>query len=771
MSTTCVACGQPLALNAAFCIGCGRPAPRWCIQCGGPLSVAASWCGTCGSKVGAAVGPATATVPQPLAQPLVPPAQPTPPVWGAPATVAGRPGGLMRSARRRPVLIAGAAVAVVAVLVATTVFGGRLPWNSSGIPLVETPMVAPTVIDVPTEDSNLSIAPGKGGRLDVDGISLVVPSGAATSNSTVTVRELQEPFHMTMWQSPEEAGTNPTVVGPVVDFGPEGTTFSEPVTVSIPYSQMALPAGVSEDSIVPAYWNGQTWVAVSGTVDKSADTVSVRLKDFKGSGLAPIAAVAALGAVIVGTFAYAGYHAYKWLKGDAIVQGKAKDWVTPKTDIVQQYAKQAVITDSNTHVQMSLQDPKMPAWLAAGSAQGHAMDMGYLSSDGQVQAIKHDEDGNGWQKPDDFFLKGDDFGPLNGDCTDAANSSVSVFIASRFKAKAVFGYNAEKGGAHAYAEVVIDGQLYRMDEGGLYTEKRWGELNMPTYNPPSSWDRRFNSMWDDAGQQPYNKDWWRQLKLTLDPPTTSGMTAKFKVTADGIPADVQDLSFNWDYGDGVTDGSNEITAPYTQPLSSEMSHTYTKPGDYTVKVTMYDDTAYYAIAGANPDKLTDTTVTVKIAAAGGANYTSVIIKSVYIDQIGNAGEVLALIRMTGQRTFVLDKPDTAYSPYAPALKSLTGEISADGASVTMTITYLDDPDNPGPGSCPNVTKLRDVPLVEPYSGPHGEGLSFAAKGLAAVEAGLDNSMPYMDKCLTSSDSLKGDLGGFTPEVDVTLIGR
>src|SRR5664280_1672039 len=677
------------------------------------------------------------------------------------------PAGRMRSARRRPVLIAGAAVAVVAVLVATTVFGGRLPWNSSGIPLVETPMVAPTVIDVPTEDSNLSIATGKGGRLDVDGISLVVPPGAATSNSTVTVRELQEPFHMTMWQSPEEAGTNPTVVGPVVDFGPEGTTFSEPVTVSVPYSQMALPAGVSEDSIVPAYWNGQSWVAVSGTVDKSADTVSVKLKDFKGTALVT---VAALGAVIVGTVGYVGYKAYKWLKGDAITQGKASDWVTPGTATVKKNASQAVITDAITNVQMSLQDPKMPAWLAAGRAQGHAMNMGYISNVGQVQAIGHDEEGDGWQKPDDFFLTGDDKGPLNGDCTDAANSSVSVFIASGFKAKGVFGYAADNGAAHAYAEVAIGGQLYRMDEGGLYTEENW-KANMPTYNPPSSWDRRFESMWDNIGQQPYNKDWWRELKLTLDPPTTSGMTAKFKVSADGIPLITQDLSFYWDYGDGVTDTSDDIKAPYTQPLSSEMSHTYTKPGDYTVKVTLYDDTAFNTIAGATVDKLTDTTVTVKIAAATGANYTSVIIKSVYIDQIGNAGEVLALIRMTGQRTFVLDKPDTSYSPYAPALKSLTGEISADGTSVTMTITYFDDPDNPGPGSCPNVTKLRDVPLVEPYSGPHGEGLSFAAKGLAAVEAGLDNSMPYMDKCLTSSDSLKGDLGGFTPEVDVTLIGR
>jgi hypothetical protein len=570
-------------------------------------------------------------MPQPLAQPPVRPAQPTPPVWGAPATVAGRPGGLMRSARRRPVLIAGAAVAVVAVLVATTVFGGRLPWNSSGIPLVETPMVAPTVIDVPTEDSNLSIAPGKGGRLDVDGISLVVPPGTAASNSTVTVKVLQKPFHMTMWQSPQEAGTNPMVVGPVVDFGPEGTTFSEPVTVSVPYSQMSLPAGASEDSIVPAYWNGQSWVAVAGVVDKSADTVSVKLKDFKGIGLAAVAAAApyvALGAVIVGTVGYVGYQGYKWLKGDAITHGKASDWVTPGTATVQKYASQAVITDATTNVQMSLQDPKMPAWLAAGSAQGHAMNMGYVSNVGQVQAIGHDEQGDGWQTPDHFFLTGDDKGPLNGDCTDAANSSVSVFIASGFKAKGVFGYAADNGAAHAYAEVAIGGQLYRMDEGGLYTEENWKKGNFPTYNPPSSWDRRSDSMWDNVGQQAYNKDWWRELKLTLDPPTTSGMTAKFKVTADGIPLITQELSVNWDYGDGVIESSDDLKAPYAQPVAWERTHEYKKEGDYKVKVTLYDDTAYNTIAGATAHKLAETSVTVKIAAAIGGHWVLTKTKSV-----------------------------------------------------------------------------------------------------------------------------------------------
>ena len=512
---------------------------------------------------------------------------------------------------------------MVVVLVATTVLSGRLPWSAASIPLVETPMQGATVIDVPTKDSSLAIAPGKAGRLDADGASLIVPAGAALANSTVTVKLLQEPFHMTMWQSPEEVGTNPTVVGPVVDFGPEGSTFNEPVTVSIPYSRMALPSGASEDSIVPAYWNGQSWVAVAGTVDKSAHTVSVRLKDFKGIGLAAIAAAGpyvALGAVIVGTVSYAGYNAYKWLKGDAITQGKASDWITPDTAIVQKYAKQAVITDATTHVQMSLQDPNMPAWLAAGSAQGHAMDLGYISNVGQPQAIGHDEQGYGWQTPDHFFMTGDDKGPLNGDCTDSANSSVSVFIASGFKAKGVFGYAADDGHAHEYAEVAIGGQLYRMDEGGLYTEENWKKANFPTYNPPSSWDRRFDSMWDNKGQQPYNKNWWKDISLTVDPPTISGMTAKFKLSADGIPIITQELSVNWDYGDGVIESSDELKAPYTQPVAWERTHEYKKEGEYKVKVTLYDDTAYNTVPGATADKLAETTVTVKIAAAGSGHW-------------------------------------------------------------------------------------------------------------------------------------------------------
>ena len=263
MSTTCAACGQAVASSWAFCIGCGQPVPRACSVCWAPVSAAANWCGTCGSKVGAAAAPAGAAAPAPQ-----PPAQPTPP-WAAPVAVAGRPGGLLRAARRRPVLIAGAAVAMVAVLVATTVFGGRLPWNSPSIPLVETTMQAPTVIDVPTDDSTLSIVPGQENQLDTEGAALVIPAGAASPNTTVTVKVLQAPFHMTAGAPAQDSQDTGYAVGPVVDFGPEGTTFNEPVTISVPYDHTFLPKGTPKIRSArligtgnPGSWSPGSWTRV-----------------------------------------------------------------------------------------------------------------------------------------------------------------------------------------------------------------------------------------------------------------------------------------------------------------------------------------------------------------------------------------------------------------------------------------------------------------------------------------------------------------------------
>ena len=493
----------------------------------------------------------------------------------------------MRSARRRPVLIVGVLALLVVAIVATAAFGGRLPWNSPSIPLAETSMQGSTVIDVPTDDSNLSVAPGKGGRLDIEGASLVIPAGAAVSNSTVTVKILQGSFHMTAGAPAQDSQDTGYAVGPVVDFGPEGTTFNEPVTISVPYDHTFLPKGTSEDSIRPAYWNGQSWVVLAGVVDKSADTVSVKLKDFKG--VAVLAVV--VGAVMVTAVGVAlktihdNWGELKW--SDPVTKGTAKEYVTPNNPIVQMYASKAVITDGNTHTQMALDDPKMPDWLAKASQDGHNMNLGYLDRTGKVTQPAWDEaKGSNWQKPDDFFLTGDANGPLHGDCTDDANSSVSVFIASGFQAKGVFGRDVKDGGVHAWAEVSIGGKLYKMDAAGIYSPERWTSSGLPTY-APDTWGRHDDSMWDDQGQKPYDKDWWKKSALSASVVTTSGLSATLKASATGLPSTSKKAMLSWDFGAGPADYKT-FTAPLAEPLVSNVTHAFADKGSYPVTVILYD---------------------------------------------------------------------------------------------------------------------------------------------------------------------------------------
>jgi hypothetical protein len=72
-----------------------------------------------------------------------------------------------------------------------------------------------------------------GGTVETDaGTSLNVPSGALSSNTTLTIARI------------DVTGPASTVlVGSAFDFGPEGTTFAQPVTITLPFDPAKLPAG------------------------------------------------------------------------------------------------------------------------------------------------------------------------------------------------------------------------------------------------------------------------------------------------------------------------------------------------------------------------------------------------------------------------------------------------------------------------------------------------------------------------------------------------
>ncbi|MBI4303260.1 MAG: DUF4399 domain-containing protein, partial [Chloroflexi bacterium] len=64
------------------------------------------------------------------------------------------------------------------------------------------------------------------------------------------------------------------------EFGPNGATFGPAITLTLAYSESALPSGASESQLVIAYWDGSQWVTLPTTVNAEANTVSAKVEHF-----------------------------------------------------------------------------------------------------------------------------------------------------------------------------------------------------------------------------------------------------------------------------------------------------------------------------------------------------------------------------------------------------------------------------------------------------------------------------------------------------------
>jgi hypothetical protein len=74
------------------------------------------------------------------------------------------------------------------------------------------------------------------------------------------------------------------------ELGPNGATFSPPITLTIKYDPATLPEGVTEKDLYAAYWDGSKWLVLTSTVGTTAQgttaqgttahTVSCNLSHF-----------------------------------------------------------------------------------------------------------------------------------------------------------------------------------------------------------------------------------------------------------------------------------------------------------------------------------------------------------------------------------------------------------------------------------------------------------------------------------------------------------
>jgi hypothetical protein len=70
------------------------------------------------------------------------------------------------------------------------------------------------------------------------------------------------------------------LVGHAYDCLPDGATFQPAITLTFKYVEADIPAGVSEEDLVLAYWDGNKWVNLTTTVKAALNTASVKVTHF-----------------------------------------------------------------------------------------------------------------------------------------------------------------------------------------------------------------------------------------------------------------------------------------------------------------------------------------------------------------------------------------------------------------------------------------------------------------------------------------------------------
>lgn len=111
----------------------------------------------------------------------------------------------------------------------------------------------------------------KGGTLlTADGkVALKFPEGALAVETDITVTTVQEPMiGVGAWAE-------------AVDLGPDGSTFAQPVTLTLGFDARKLPAGVAPSALAVVTWTGTGWRVVEGSsVNETDNTVSAPISHF-----------------------------------------------------------------------------------------------------------------------------------------------------------------------------------------------------------------------------------------------------------------------------------------------------------------------------------------------------------------------------------------------------------------------------------------------------------------------------------------------------------
>jgi hypothetical protein len=124
---------------------------------------------------------------------------------------------------------------------------------------------------------SLVVGPAGGTFEFQDGaVTLVVPAGAVAADTTVTITP-----------SAASAPSPAPVAGTFFSFSPEGTTFAQPVQLTLRYDLGKLPAGTDPATMQLSKATSDGWESLATTIDTAARTATAELHGFSSWGLTP----------------------------------------------------------------------------------------------------------------------------------------------------------------------------------------------------------------------------------------------------------------------------------------------------------------------------------------------------------------------------------------------------------------------------------------------------------------------------------------------------
>jgi len=114
-------------------------------------------------------------------------------------------------------------------------------------------------------------------------IVVAIPNDAAAPDLAVTVSTNVPESSLDGISRKIAAGEKKLIAAAApVEFGPEGTQFSKPVTLELPYDRATLPPGLDESMLTVQYWNPGIgkWETMPSSVDKQAQVVRAQTTHF-----------------------------------------------------------------------------------------------------------------------------------------------------------------------------------------------------------------------------------------------------------------------------------------------------------------------------------------------------------------------------------------------------------------------------------------------------------------------------------------------------------